>query len=83
MATKPALVSHGGVKRTCDNPRNLSDEQVRAIAADGGVVGIGYFELAVCGTDPRDVVAAIRHVEIGRASCRERSRKTGNSLSCP
>jgi microsomal dipeptidase-like Zn-dependent dipeptidase len=62
MATKPALVSHGGVKGTCDNPRNLSDEQVRAIAANGGVVGIGYFELAVCGTEPRDVVAAIRHV---------------------
>ena len=62
MATRPTLVSHGGVKGTCDNPRNLSDEHVRAIAAGGGVVGIGYFELAVCGTDPRDVVAAIRHV---------------------
>jgi microsomal dipeptidase-like Zn-dependent dipeptidase len=62
MATRPTLVSHGGVKGTCDNPRNLSDEQIRAIAAGGGVVGIGYFELAVCGTDPRDVVAAIRHV---------------------
>ena len=62
MATKPTLVSHGGVKGTCDNPRNVSDEHVRAIAAGGGVVGIGYFEMAVCGTDPRDVVAAIRHV---------------------
>ncbi len=62
VATKPTLVSHGGVKGTCDNPRNVSDEHVRAIAAGGGVVGIGYFEMAVCGTDPRDVVAAIRHV---------------------
>jgi microsomal dipeptidase-like Zn-dependent dipeptidase len=62
MATRPTLVSHGGVKATCDNPRNLSDEHIRAIAAGGGVVGIGYFELAVCGKDPRDVVAAIRHV---------------------
>ena len=62
MATRPTLVSHGGVKSTCDNPRNISDEHIRAIAAGGGVVGIGYFELAVCGTDPRDVAAAIRHV---------------------
>jgi microsomal dipeptidase-like Zn-dependent dipeptidase len=62
MATKPTLISHGGVKATCDNPRNISDEHIRAIAAGGGVVGIGYFDLAVCGTDPRDIVAAIRHV---------------------
>jgi membrane dipeptidase len=62
MATKPTLVSHGGVKGTCDNPRNVSDEHLRAIAAGGGVVGIGYFEMAVCGIDPRDVVAAIRYV---------------------
>jgi microsomal dipeptidase-like Zn-dependent dipeptidase len=62
MVTKPTLVSHGGVRATCDNPRNLTDEQVRAIAAGGGVIGIGYFELAVCGYEPRDVVAAMQHV---------------------
>jgi membrane dipeptidase len=62
MATKPTLVSHGGVKGTCDSPRNVSDEHIRAIAAGGGVLGIGYFEMAVCGTDTRDIVAAIRYV---------------------
>jgi microsomal dipeptidase-like Zn-dependent dipeptidase len=62
LASKPTLVSHTGVKATCDNPRNLSDEHLRAIAAGGGVVGIGYFDLAVCGEEPADVVAAIRHV---------------------
>lgn len=61
MATRPTLVSHAGVRATCDNPRNLSDDQLRAIAAGGGVVGIGYFKLAVCGNDPSHVVAAIRH----------------------
>jgi microsomal dipeptidase-like Zn-dependent dipeptidase len=62
MATRPTLVSHGGVKATCDNPRNISDEHIRSIAAGGGVVGIGYFDLAVCGTEARDTVDAIRHV---------------------
>jgi microsomal dipeptidase-like Zn-dependent dipeptidase len=61
MATRPTVVSHGGVRATCDNPRNLSDDHLRAIAAGGGVVGIGYFELAVCGNEPSHVVAAIRH----------------------
>lgn len=58
----PPVVSHGGVRGTCDNQRNLSDAQLRALAAQGGVMGIGYWETAVCGTRPEDVVAAMRHV---------------------
>lgn len=62
MATKPTVVSHGGVKGTCPSERTLSDEHVRAIAAGGGVIGIGYWETAICGREPRQVVAAMRHV---------------------
>jgi microsomal dipeptidase-like Zn-dependent dipeptidase len=62
MATRPTVVSHGGVKGTCPSERTLSDEHVRAIAAGGGVIGIGYWETAVCGREPRQVVAAMRHV---------------------
>jgi microsomal dipeptidase-like Zn-dependent dipeptidase len=62
LLTKPTVVSHGGVKGTCNNLRTLSDAHVRRIAAGGGVVGIGYWETAVCGTEPRHVVDAIRYV---------------------
>lgn len=62
LATRPPLVSHAGVRGTCDNVRNLSDAHVRAIAARGGVIGIGYWATAVCGTDMAHVSAAIRHV---------------------
>jgi microsomal dipeptidase-like Zn-dependent dipeptidase len=62
LATRPTVVSHGGVKGTCDNVRNLSDDHLRAIAAGGGVIGIGYWPTAVCGTEPRHIVAALRHV---------------------
>jgi microsomal dipeptidase-like Zn-dependent dipeptidase len=62
LATKPVLVSHGGAQGTCDNARTLSDAQLRAIAANGGVVGIGYWQEAVCGIAPRDVARAIRYV---------------------
>lgn len=61
MATRPVVMSHGGVKGTCDKTRNLSDEHVKRIAATGGVVGIGYWEEAVCGTDVKAIVAAIRY----------------------
>jgi membrane dipeptidase len=61
VSTRPLVVSHTGVKGTCDNNRNLSDEQLRKIAAKGGVVGIGYWDAATCGVDARAVARAIRH----------------------
>lgn len=61
MATRPVVMSHGGVKGTCDKTRNLSDDHVKRIAATGGVVGIGYWEEAVCGTDVKAIVRAIRY----------------------
>ena len=62
MATRPVVVSHGGVRGTCDNRRNLSDDQIRGIARTGGVIGIGYWDTAVCGTEMRYITAAMRHV---------------------
>ncbi len=61
LATGPVLVSHTGVKGTCDNQRNLDDRRLSAIAATGGVVGIGLWETALCGTAPTDWARAVRH----------------------
>jgi microsomal dipeptidase-like Zn-dependent dipeptidase len=62
IATRPVVVSHTGVKGTCDNNRNLSDDQIRAVAAKGGLIGIGYWNKATCGTDARAIVKAMRYV---------------------
>jgi microsomal dipeptidase-like Zn-dependent dipeptidase len=61
IATRPVVVSHTGVKGTCDNVRNLDDDALRGVARTGGIVGIGYWQTAVCGTDGRAVARAIRH----------------------
>ncbi|HYV05633.1 MAG TPA: dipeptidase [Blastocatellia bacterium] len=61
MATRPVVVSHTGVRGTCDNQRNLSDEQLRAIARTGGVIGIGFWDTAVCGKDAQAIAQAIRY----------------------
>ncbi|WP_196257789.1 dipeptidase [Pelagibacterium limicola] len=62
MARRPVVSSHGGVRGTCPNNRNLSDEQVRGIAATGGIVGIGYWPTAVCGLTVEAIVRALLHV---------------------
>ncbi len=61
MATRPVVVSHTGVRGTCDNQRNLTDDQLRRIAATGGLIGIGFWDTAVCGTDAAAIARAIRH----------------------
>lgn len=61
IATRPVFVSHSGVRGTCDNQRNLSDEQLKGIARTGGVIGIGFWDTAVCGKDARAIAKAIRY----------------------
>ena len=61
LASRPVVVSHTGVRGTCDNNRNLSDEQLKKIAATGGVIGIGFWDAAACGADARAVARAVRH----------------------
>jgi microsomal dipeptidase-like Zn-dependent dipeptidase len=61
IAAQPVIVSHTGVKGTCDNTRNLSDGQLKAIANNGGIVGIGFWDTAVCGGDAAAIAKAIRY----------------------
>ena len=61
ISTRPVLVSHTGVEGTCKGPRNLSDKHLKAIAATGGVIGIGYWDAAVCATSVEAIVQAIRY----------------------
>ncbi len=62
IATRPVVSSHGGVQATCKVNRNLTDDEIRGVAKTGGVVGIGYWDAAVCGTAPAKVAEAIAHV---------------------
>lgn len=61
MAKRPVLVSHSGVAGTCPGPRNLTDDHLKRIAATGGVVGIGYWDGAICEPSVPNIVRAIRY----------------------
>ena len=62
MTNGPVMVSHTGVKGTCDNNRNLSDKQIEEIGRRNGIIGSGMWETAVCGTDADATVRAIKYV---------------------
>ncbi len=61
IAKKPVIVSHTGVQGTCKGPRNLTDDALRAVAANNGVVGIGFWDAAVCDITPKGIARAIRY----------------------
>lgn len=61
-ATRPVMVSHTGIYGVCPISRNLSDEMIKAIAAKGGLIGIGLWKEVLCEESLSAVVRSIRHV---------------------
>ncbi len=39
-ATGPVVATHSNARAVCDHPRNLTDDQIKALAARGGVMGL-------------------------------------------
>jgi len=58
---KPVVVSHTGFKGHCDTARNIADSLMQRIAAKGGLIAVGYWDGAVCGANPKDVVSAMKY----------------------
>ena len=56
--TRP-IISHTGVHGACNTPRNLQDDLLRAVAASGGIVGIGFWPDVTCNDSPAGIAAAI------------------------
>lgn len=62
IATRPVIASHSSARALCDHHRNLTDRQLRAIAAIGGVIGVNFFPAFVDAAAPT-VDRIIDHIE--------------------
>lgn len=60
LTERPPLVSHGGVRAVNDTWRNLGDDQIRAVATRGGVIGV---MLAPPALGQASLEEALRHIE--------------------
>ncbi len=56
--TKPVIASHSSAKSICAAPRNLEDDQIKAVADNGGVIGVNY-EITFVGEAYRVANAAL------------------------
>ena len=64
ISTQPIVCSHSNCKALCDVPRNLTDDQMRALAAKGGVVHVTLYH-GFLRSDEQEatVLDAIAHLE--------------------
>ena len=81
------LVSHAGCRTVHDHPRNLSDDQLRALAERDGVLGIMCLPITVGSESIEGVVdhvdhavelLGLEHVGLGADFIRQVNRATGN-----
>ncbi len=61
-STAPVIASHGNACGVYDSRRNLTDEQIKAVAASGGVIGVCAFPGFVSAADA-DLDKMLDHVD--------------------
>jgi len=52
VSSKPVAFTHGNCRALCDHPRNLDDQQLKALARNGGYIGISYVPFFVAAENP-------------------------------
>jgi len=59
---KPIVASHSNASSICDHPRNLNDEQIKAIAEKQGLIGINFYPLFLNNSHKAEVSDIIKHI---------------------
>lgn len=60
----PIIASHSAARALCDHPRNLTDDQLKALAAKGGVVQLCLYKGFINeDSEKASLSDAIRHIE--------------------
>ena len=62
-STKPIICSHSSARAVCNHPRNLTDDQLRTLAAHGGVAQLTLYHGFLSKADTADIEDAMRHLD--------------------
>ncbi len=63
ISSQPIVCSHSSARALCDHPRNLTDDQMRALARKGGVAQVTlYHGFLRPDPQPASILDAVRHL---------------------
>lgn len=62
VTTKPVIASHSSCRAISDVPRNMTDDMIRALAKNGGVIGINFGEGFLSPKDAELLKKAINNI---------------------
>jgi membrane dipeptidase len=79
VSRAPVFASHSDCRAICDAPRNMSDDMIRKLAANGGVIQINY-HVGFLSQEFRDADRA--HPEWEKAIALEIQNRCGNKEGC-
>lgn len=63
ISQQPIVCSHSSCRALCDHPRNLTDDQMRALAAKGGVMQVTMYPGFLVKEGEATVQDALRHLD--------------------
>ena len=63
ISSKPIVCSHSSARALCDHPRNLTDDQMRALAARGGVAQTTLYHGFLRSAGEATILDAVAHLE--------------------
>ena len=63
LSQQPIVCSHSSCRALCNHPRNLTDDQMRALAAKGGVMQVTMYNGFLVQDGEATVLDALRHLE--------------------
>lgn len=63
ISSTPIVCSHSSCRNLCDHPRNLTDEQMQALAAKGGVMQVTLYPGFLRTEGTATILDAVEHLE--------------------
>lgn len=73
LSTRPVFASHSNARAVFPSPRSLTDAQIRAIAQQGGTIGVNFYHKQLTSHSAAclaDIVRQIQHIaSVGGVDC--------------
>lgn len=73
LSSRPIFASHSNARHVFDSPRSLTDAQIRAIAKQGGTIGVNFYNHQLTHKPVACIADIVRHichiVDVGGIDC--------------